>query len=258
MNTCSHEEKKIEKPEGEQKEAIVCILIAAVLTGVSFLLPWRIPRFAVCLAAYLAVGLDVVKETAEGIARKEPFDECLLMTAATIGAAALGECREAAAVMLFYRVGELLEDVAVGRSERNIRALLDVRPDYANLEQPDGSAERTAPDTVKPGQVIVIRPGERIPLDGTVLSGESSLDTSALTGESLPRDVRPGDSVYSGCLNGGGVLRLRVSKSFEASAASRILELTENAAERKQHLPCAENAMLAAAVLAVAATLLLA
>ena len=218
---------------GEQREALLRILISAVLTVLSLLLPWNIPKSLVCLAAYLVVGFEVVKEAAEGVARKEPFDECFLMTVATIGAAALGEYTEAVAVMLFFQLGELLEDIAVGRSERNIRALLDVRPDYANRELPDGTVERVAPDTVLPGEVIVIQPGERVPLDGVILTGSGSLDTAALTGESLPRDVKPGDAVCSGCLNGSGVLRLKVTKTFGESTASRILELTENAAERK-------------------------
>lgn len=234
MNICSHDKKKtLFGLDREKLETLLCIVIAAVLTGASLLLPWNIPRSLVCLAAYLIVGFDVVKEAVEGITKKEAFGESFLMTVATIGAAALGEYTEAVAVMLFFRVGELLEEIAAGRSERSIRALLDVRPDYANLELPDGTAKRVAPDTVLPGQTIVIQPGERIPLDGEILSGESNLDTAALTGESLPRDVKVGDAVCSGCLNGSGVLRLRVTKTFGASTASRILELTESAAERK-------------------------
>lgn len=234
MNMCSYNAEcgKLGL-SGEQRKKLLRIVIAAALTGASLLLPWNIPKSLVCLAAYLLAGIDVVMEAAEGVAHREPFDECFLMTIATIGAAALGEYTEAVAVMLFFQMGELLEDIAVGRSERNIRALLDVRPDYANRELPDGTAERVAPDTVLPGEVIVIQPGERIPLDGAILSGSGSLDTAALTGESLPRDVKPGDMVYSGCLNGNSVLRLRVTKTFGESAASRILELTEHAAERK-------------------------
>ena len=236
MNICSHDkENGWFGLDGEQSETLLCILISAALTGISLLLPWNIPKSLVCLAAYLVVGYEVVKEAAEGVAHREPFHECFLMTVATIGAAALGAYTEAVAVMLFFRIGELLEDIAVGRSERNIRALLDVRPDHANRELPDGTAERVAPDAVLPGEVIVIQPGERIPLDGEVLSGSGSLDTAALTGESLPREVKPGDTVFSGCLNGSSVLRLRVTKTFGASTASRILELAENAAERKSH-----------------------
>ena len=160
------------------------------------------------------------------------FDECFLMAVATIGAMILGEYSEGVAVMLFYQIGELFQSIAVGRSRRSISELMDIRPDYANLEQ-DGEVERVDPDDVEVGSIIVIRPGEKVPIDGVVVEGSSSLNTSALTGESLPRDVQPGDVIISGSVNMSGLLRVETTKEFDESTASKILELVENAGERK-------------------------
>ena len=188
---------------------------------------------AVYLVPYLLCGAPVLRKAALGVKNRQPFDECLLMTLATVGAFAIGEYAEAVAVMVFYQVGEWFQDYAVGRSRRSISELMDIVPEYAHVERPGGAVETVEPDKVAVGDILVIRPGERIPLDGTVLSGESLVNTAALTGESVPRAVSPGAQVVSGCVNGEGLLRIRADKVFEDSTVSRILELVETAAEKK-------------------------
>ena len=216
------------------KKQICRIAASAVLLTVIALLPEfaGFPKWPLYLIPYLIAGYDVLLEAAEGVVHGEVFGEEFLMSVATVGAFAVGEAPEAVFVMLFFLIGELIEDLAEGRSRKSIAALMDIRPDYANLEK-NGEITQIAPADVQPGDVIVIKPGERLPLDGTVLSGESELDTAALTGESLPRSVQPGDSVVSGCVNLRGVLRVAVTKRYPDSTASRILELVESAAERK-------------------------
>ena len=188
---------------------------------------------ALYLIPYLVVGWDVLVKALKGIKNRQPFDECFLMAVATVGAFALGEYAEGCAVILFYQVGELFQSVAVGKSRRSIAALMDIRPDYANLEQPDGSFEQVDPDEVEPGSVIVVEPGERVPIDGVVVEGASTLNTAALTGESLPRDVKAGDEIISGCVNISGLLRVRTTKEFGESTVSRILDLVENSSMKK-------------------------
>lgn len=190
------------------------------------------------LAAYLIIGYDILRKAGKGILNRRVFDENFLMAIATVGAFALaiysgsGDYNEAIAVMLFYQIGELFQSYAVGKSRRNISALMDIRPDYANIER-DGKLEKTDPDEVAVDSIIVVQPGEKVPLDGIVLEGTSSLNTSALTGESLPRDVKAGDEIISGCINMTGVLRIRTTKEFEESTVSKILELVENSSSRK-------------------------
>jgi Cd2+/Zn2+-exporting ATPase len=180
-----------------------------------------------CIAAYLTVGGDVLLEAVRNILHGEVFDENFLMTLATIGAIAVGQYPEAVAVMLFYQTGELFQDIAVEKSRASISSLMDIRPDYANIEE-NGQLKQVAPDSVATGTVIVIKPGEKVPLDGVVVEGASSLNTTALTGESLPRDVRTGDGVISGCVNMSGLLRVRTTGTFGESTVSKILELVEN------------------------------
>ena len=195
-------------------------------------------RFTLYLAVYLVIGYDILKKAGRGILKRRMFDENFLMAVATIGAFALavysksGDYNEAIAVMLFYQIGELFQSYAVGKSRRNISALMDIRPDYANVEC-DGKLEKRDPDEVGIGSIIVVQPGEKVPLDGIVVEGSSSLNTSALTGESLPRDVRQGEEVISGCINMTGVLKVRTTKQFEESTVSKILELVENSGSRK-------------------------
>ncbi len=189
------------------------------------------------LVPYILVGGDILKKAWKGILNRQPLDENLLMAIATIGAFVLafmrtGDFTEAVAVMLFYQIGELFQSIAVGRSRKNIGELMDIRPDYANIEGPDG-VEKVDPDEVEPGTVILVQPGEKIPIDGVVVEGHASLDTSALTGESVPRSVKPGDEVISGCINSNGVLRIRTTREFDESTASKILDLVENASSRK-------------------------
>lgn len=219
---------------GKQKKMLARILIAGVLLAVAALLPLaglqRLPAF---LAPYAVIGWDVLWKAARNISHGQVFDENFLMGIATIGALCVGEYPEAVAVMLFYQVGELFQSYAVGRSRKNIAALMDIRPDTANLLGPDGAARAVSPEEVQAGDVIVIRPGERVPLDGTVRAGESLLDTSALTGESMPRQAVPGGEVLSGCINQTGVLEVTVTKPFGESTVSRILDLVENASSRK-------------------------
>ncbi len=223
----------------KQKKMLARILAAAVLMIALNLIPTAgVLRLALYLAVYLIIGSDILKKAGKGIWNRQVFDENFLMAAATVGAFALavysgsGDYNEAIAVMLFYQIGELFQSCAVGKSRRNISALMDIRPDYANVER-DGGLERVDPDEVEVESVIVVQPGERVPLDGVVLEGSSSLNTSALTGESLPRDVSAGDEIISGCINMTGVLKIRTTKEFGESTVSRILELVENSSSRK-------------------------
>ncbi len=224
----------------KQKKLLVRIIIAAVLFVPLYLISEGIialpvPKwgvFAFFLVPYLLVGYDILRKAALGIVRGKMFDENFLMTVATVGAIALGEYGEGVAVMLLYQVGELFQSYAVGKSRRNITELMDIRPDYANIER-DGELVRVEPDEVEPGSVIVVQPGEKIPIDGVVTEGTSSLNTAALTGESLPRDVEPESRVLSGSINLTGVLKIRTTAEFDESTASKILDLVENAASRK-------------------------
>ena len=219
----------------KQKNLLLRVIAAAVMLVVLYLLPleeYPVLRFVLFMIPYLTVGNDVLRKAWKGIRNHQVFDECFLMAVATIGAMILGEYTEAVAVMLFYQIGELFQSIAVGKSRRSISELMDIRPDYANLEQ-DGEVEKVDPDEVEVGSIIVIRPGEKVPIDGVVVEGISSLNTSALTGESLPRDVKPGDEIISGSVNISGLLRVETTKEFDESTASKILELVENAGERK-------------------------
>jgi len=196
-----------------------------------------IVKFALLLIPYLIIGYDILIKAGKGIINRQPFDECFLMALATVGALIIavttgGDYLEAIAVMLFYQIGELFESYAVGKSRRSISELMDIRPDYANIET-DGKLERVDPDEVEPGTVIVVQPGEKVPIDGIVTEGRSTLDTAALTGESLPRDVSEGDEVISGCINQSGLLKIRTTKEFGESTVSKILDLVENASSRK-------------------------
>ena len=215
------------------------IIIAAVLLVVLHFIPITgIPRFICYLAIYLEIGYDILKKAFKGIKNGQVFDENFLMALATVGAFGLavyeksGDYNEAIAVMLFYQIGELFKSYAVGKSRRNISELMDIRPDYANIEK-DGKLEQVDPDEVEIGSVIVVQPGEKVPIDGVIIEGSTTLNTSALTGESLPRNAKPGDEIISGCINMTGVLRIRTTKEFGESTVSRILELVENSSSRK-------------------------
>ena len=223
----------------KQKKMLTRIIICAVmLVALQFLPITGIPRFALYLAAYLVIGYDILKKAGKGILNGRVFDENFLMAIATIGAFALaiyeksGDYNEAIAVMLFYQIGELFQSYAVGKSRKNISALMDIRPDYANIEV-DGKLEKVDPDEVSVGSIIVVQPGEKVPLDGVIIDGASTLNTSALTGESLPRDAKTGDEIISGCINMTGVLKIRTTKEFGESTVSKILELVENSSSRK-------------------------
>ena len=223
----------------KQKKMLSRILITAVMLAALYFLPvtgW--PRLALYLAAYLVIGYDILKKAGQGILNGRVFDENFLMAVATVGAFALaiyeksGDYNEAIAVMLFYQIGELFQSYAVGKSRKNISALMDIRPDYANVER-DGQLVQVDPDEVAVGTVIVVQPGEKVPIDGVVVEGSSTLNTSALTGESLPRDAREGDEIISGCINMTGLLKIRTTKEFGESTVSKILELVENSSSRK-------------------------
>jgi len=222
----------------KQKKNLIRILIAAALMILLHFLPIQgILRFICYLVPYLVVGYDILIKAFKGVLNRQPFDECLLMAVATIGAMAIavyedGDYTEGIAVMLFYQIGEWFQSYAVGRSRRNISELMDIRPDYANVMR-DGQLEQVDPDEVEPGSIIVVQPGEKIPIDGIVTKGSSALDTSALTGESLPREVEENSEVISGCINLTGVLELKTTREFGESTVSRILELVENASSRK-------------------------
>ena len=218
----------------KQKKVLYRIIIAAVLMIICSFLPlqgWL--RFLSFMIPYMVIGYDILKKAALGIWHKEIFDENFLMAVATVGAILLGDYKEATAVMLFYQIGELFQSVAVGKSRRNIASLMDIRPDYANVETEAGQLEQVDPDEVAIGTIIWVKPGERIPIDGEVTEGSSTLNTSALTGESLPREVVPGDKVISGCVNLSGLLKIRTTNEFGESTVSKILELVENSSMRK-------------------------
>ena len=222
----------------KQKKSLQQILIALALVILLKLLLRVLPalptpvELLLYLIPYLVVGKDVLRKAIKGVKNRQPFDECFLMAVATVGAFALGDYVEGCAVILFYQIGELFQSYAVGKSRRNITALMDIRPDYANIET-DGELHQVAPDEVAVGSIIVVQPGEKVPLDGVVVEGTASLNTSALTGESLPRDVRAGDEIISGCIDLSGVLKIRTTKAFGESTVSKILDLVENASSRK-------------------------
>ena len=218
----------------KQKKMLRRIILAALLLILFSLLPveGRL-RFALFMIPYFLIGYDILWDAVKGVKNLQPFDENFLMAVATVGAIALGDYKEGVAVMLFYQIGELFQSYAVGRSRRSISQLMDIRPDYANIEGENGQLEKVDPDEVPVGSVIVVQPGEKVPIDGVIEKGESTLDTAALTGESVPRDAAPGDEVISGCINLTGVLRIRTTKAFGESTVSKILELVENASSRK-------------------------
>ena len=218
----------------KQKKVLKRIIIAICLIVIIKILPVDgIAEFILFMIPYLVIGYDILRKAAKGILNRQVFDENFLMAVATVGAIALGEYTEGVAVMLFYQIGELFQSYAVGKSRRNISELMDIRPDYANIETEDGGLEQVDPDEVEIGTTIIVQPGEKIPLDGIILEGNTSLNTSALTGESLPREVKAGDEVISGCINMSGVLKIQTSKEFEESTVSKILEMVENASSRK-------------------------
>lgn len=218
----------------KQKKVFIRIIVAAVLMVVLSLLPvdgWL--KFVLFMIPYLVIGHDILLKAWKGILNRQVFDENFLMAVATIGAILLGDYREGVAVMLFYQIGELFQSYAVGKSRRNISELMDIRPDYANIEKEDGTLEQVDPDEVEIGSVIVVQPGEKVPIDGVIEEGRTSLNTSALTGESLPREAGVGDEVISGCINMSGVLKIRTTKEFGESTVSKILDMVENASSKK-------------------------
>ena len=217
----------------KQKKMLVRIIISLVLVVVFSQLPVEgYPRFGLFMIPYLIIGYDILKKAFKGIRNKQVFDENFLMAVATIGAILLGDYTEGTAVMLFYQIGELFQSYAVGRSRRNISELMDIRPDYANVEN-NGELEQVDPDEVAIGTIIIVQPGEKVPIDGVITEGTSTLNTSALTGESLPRSAKVGDEVISGCINMTGLLKIRTTKEFGESTVSKILELVENSSSRK-------------------------
>ena len=218
----------------KQKKAMIRIIIAVVLVGLISLLPVKgYIRFALFLIPYLVIGYDILRKAVKGIMNRQVFDENFLMAVATIGAIALGDYTEGVAVMIFYQIGELFQSYAVGKSRRNISELMDIRPDYANVETENGELEQVDPDEVEIGSVIVVQPGEKVPIDGVIIEGKSTLNTSALTGESLPREAEVDDEIVSGCINMTGVLRIKTTKEFGESTVSKILDMVENASSRK-------------------------
>ena len=217
----------------KQKKVLIRIIIAAVLVIALQFIPVKgYVRFGLYMIPYFVIGYDILKKAGKGILNRQIFDENFLMAVATIGAIALGDYKEGSAVMLFYQIGELFQSYAVGKSRRNISDLMDIRPDYANVEK-DGELEQVDPDEIEIGTVIVVQPGEKVPIDGVVVEGTSSLNTSALTGESVPREVSVDDEIISGCINMTGLLKIRTTKEFGESTVSKILELVENASSRK-------------------------
>lgn len=218
----------------KQKKVLIRIIVSAILLIVCCLIPFTNPyvKFIAFMVPYFVIGYDILKKAVLGIIHGEVFDENFLMAVATVGAIALSDYKEGTAVMLFYQIGELFQSYAVGKSRRNISQLMDIRPDYANIEE-DGKLKQVDPDEVAIGTIITVQPGEKVPLDGTVVEGSASLNTSALTGESLPREVKEGDDVISGCVNMSGVLRIRTTKEFGESTVSKILELVENSSMKK-------------------------
>lgn len=218
----------------KQKKVLLRIIIAAVLMLIFVITdPQGWLGFVLFLIAYLTIGYDILIKACKGIRNKQPFDENFLLAVATLGAMGLGDYKEAAAVMLFYQTGELFQSIAVGRSRRNISQLMDIRPDYANIENADGELEQVDPDEVAIGSIIVVKPGEKIPIDGTIVEGSTTLDTAALTGESVPRDAKCGGEALSGCINLSGVIKIKTSREFGESTVSKILDLVENASSKK-------------------------
>ena len=217
----------------KQKKVLVRIIVSAALLIILHFIPvtgWV--RFLFYMVPYLVIGYDILKKAGKGILNRQVFDENFLMAVATVGAIALGDYVEGASVMLFYQIGELFQSYAVGKSRRNISQLMDIRPDYANIEV-DGTLQQVDPDEVEVGTVIVVQPGEKVPIDGVVVDGASTLNTSALTGESVPREVQSGDEVISGCINLTGLLKIQTTKEFGESTVSKILDLVENASSKK-------------------------
>ena len=212
--------------------ALALVILLKLLLGVLPALPTPV-ELLLYLIPYLVVGKDVLRKAIKGVKNRQPFDECFLMAVATVGAFALGDYVEGCAVILFYQIGELFQSVAVGKSRQSISSLMDIRPDYANVEDEDGKLEQVDPDDVEVGTVIVVQPGERVPIDGVIVEGTSALNTAALTGESLPRDVQTGDEVISGCVNMTGLLKVRTTKEFGESTVSKILDLVENSSMKK-------------------------
>ena len=212
--------------------ALALVILLKLLLGVLPALPTPV-ELLLYLIPYFVVGKDVLRKAIKGIKNRQPFDECFLMAVATVGAFALGDYVEGCAVILFYQIGELFQSVAVGKSRQSISSLMDIRPDYANVEDEDGKLEQVDPDDVEVGTVIVVQPGERVPIDGVIVEGTSALNTAALTGESLPRDVQTGDEVISGCVNMTGLLKVRTTKEFGESTVSKILDLVENSSMKK-------------------------
>ena len=225
-----------ENPYDQKTEKVLYQIIASVVLIVILRLLPAFPtpvELVLYLIPYLVVGWDVLRKALLGIKNRQPFDECFLMAVATVGAFALGDYVEGCAVILFYQIGELFQSVAVGKSRQSISSLMDIRPDYANIEDEDGKLEQVDPDDVEVGTVIVVQPGERVPIDGVIVEGTSALNTAALTGESLPRDVQSGDEVISGCVNMTGLLKVRTTKEFGESTVSKILDLVENSSMKK-------------------------
>lgn len=218
----------------KQKKALIRIIISVTLVGLISLLPVKgYLRFGMFMIPYLVIGYDILRKAIKGIMNRQVFDENFLMAVATIGAIVLGDYTEGVAVMIFYQIGELFQSYAVGKSRRNISELMDIRPDYANIRTESGELEQVDPDEVEIGSIIVVQPGEKVPIDGIIVEGKSSLNTSALTGESLPRDAAAGDEIISGCINMTGVLEIKTTREFGESTVSKILDMVENASSRK-------------------------